>query len=135
MGEAPELLAKARPRKPFYRETRGPIHPRMQANQPDGPTPHEANYNLIAAALATAAATMLTLLTTLGTTSLLGNPTLRLLLEAQLLVVEVALILSVVALVRRGQEAKRKLVLGSAALVVLGTLLLWVSATSIIISA
>jgi len=104
----------------------------MQVNQSDGPSPHEANYNLIAAALATAAATMLTLLTTLGTTSLVGNPTLRILLEAQLLVIEVALILSVVSLVRRGQETKRLLVLSSAALVVVGTLLLWVSATTII---
>ena len=104
----------------------------MQVNQSDGPSPHEANYNLIAAALATAAATMLTLLTTLGTTSLVGNPTLKILLEAQLLVIEVALILSVVSLVRRGQETKRLLVLSSAALVVVGTLLLWVSATTII---
>jgi hypothetical protein len=107
----------------------------MHGNQPEGPTPHEANYNLIAAALATAAATMLTLLTTLGTTSLLGNPTLRALLETQLLVIELALILSVVSLVRRGQETKRRLVLASAVLVVVGTLLLWLSATSIILSA
>jgi len=104
----------------------------MHGSQPEGPTPHEANYNMVAAALATAAATMLTLLTTLGTTSLVGNPTLKVLLETQLLVIEVALIFSVVSLVRRGQEAKRPLVLASAVLVVVGTLLLWVSATMII---
>jgi len=104
----------------------------MQENQTGGPSSHEANYNLIAAALATAAATMLTLLTTLGTTSVTGNSTLKLLLEAQLLVIEVALILSVVSLLRRGEGTKKRLVLASAVLVVLGTLLLWVSATMII---
>jgi hypothetical protein len=104
----------------------------MQGNQPGGPSAHEANYNLIAAALATAAATMLTLLTTLGTTSVSGNPTLKALLEAQLLVIEVALILSVVSLLRGGEKSKRRLVLASAVLVVLGTLLLWLSATMII---
>ncbi len=106
----------------------------MQGNQPGGPSSHEANYNLIAAALATAAATMLTLLTTLGTTPVLGSPTLKILLEAQLLVIEIALILSVVSLLRRREETKRRLVLASAVLVVLGTLLLWVSATVIILS-
>ena len=108
----------------------------MQENPPSGPSPHEANYNLIAAALATAAATMLTLLTTLGTTSfVLANQSLRVLLESQLLVIELALIVSVVSLLRRGEKTKRQLVLASAFLVVLGTLLLWVSATIIILSA
>jgi|ERR1700730_14624639 hypothetical protein len=108
----------------------------MQENPPSGPSPHEANYNLIAAALATAAATMLTLLTTLGTTSfVLANQSLRVLLESQLLVIELALIVSVVSLLRRGEQTKRQLVLASAFLVVLGTLLLWVSATIIILSA
>ena len=66
----------------------------MPGNQTEGPTAHEANYNLIAAALATASATMLTLLATLETTgSVLGSVPLKLLLEAQLLTVEVALIL------------------------------------------
>ncbi|MDA4116753.1 MAG: hypothetical protein OK455_00215 [Thaumarchaeota archaeon] len=100
------------------------------------PSSHEANYNLVAAALATAAATMLTLLTTLGTTGLvLGNPLLKILLESELLVIELALIFSVVSLIRRGEKTKRQLVLASAFLVVLGTLLLWVSATIIILSA
>ncbi len=108
----------------------------MQDDQPGGPSSHEANYNLIAAALATAAATMLTLLTTLGTTaSVLASGALKALLEAQLLVIEIALILSVVSLLRRGEGIKRRLVVASAVLVVLGTLLLWVSATTIILSA
>lgn len=128
-----DLLALTPRRNAFTERPAQWDNPRMP-DQSDGPTPHEANYNLIAAALATAAATMLTLLTTLGTTSLAGNPTLKALLEAQLLVIELALILSVVSLIRPGQETKRKLVLTSAALVVLGTLLLWVSATSIILA-
>ena len=98
-------------------------------------TPHEGNYNLIAAAIATAAATTLTLLTTLGTTSLvLESLTLKTLLEAELLMLEFSLIVSVVALVRRGERDKRRLVLASAGLLILGTLLLWTSATEIILS-
>jgi hypothetical protein len=96
-------------------------------------TPHEANYNLIAAAIATAAATMLTLLTTLGTVDIVSRSgLLKGLLEAELLVIEFALIVSVIALLRRGQQEKRRLVLGSAFLLIFGTLLLWLSATTII---
>src|SRR5580698_358222 len=91
-------------------------------------TPHEANYNLIAAAIATAAATMLTLLTTLGTVDIVSRSLLlKELLEAELLVIEFSLIVSVVALLRRGDAAKRTLVLGSSYLLILGTLLLWLS--------
>ncbi len=96
-------------------------------------TPHEANYNLIAAAIATAAATMLTLLTTLGTADIISKSgLLKGLLEAELLVIEFSLIVSVVALLRRGQSEKRRLVLGSAFLLIFGTLLLWLSATMLI---
>ena len=84
-------------------------------------TPHEANYNLIAAAIATAAATMLTLLTTLGTADIISKSgLLKGLLEAELLVIEFSLIVSVVALLRRGQSEKRRLVLGSAFLLIFG---------------
>src|ERR1039458_7909649 len=107
----------------------------MQGKLSEGPSSHEANYNLIAAALATAAATMLTLLTTPGTTSsVVGSTMLKGLLEAQLLVIEMALILSVVSLLRRGEEIKRQLGRISAVFVVLGTLRLWVSATMIVLS-
>ncbi len=93
-------------------------------------TPHEANYNLIAAAIATAAATMLT---TLGTVEIVSRSALlKGLLEAELLVIEFSLLVSVVALLRRGQVEKRTLVLGSPFLLILGTLLLWLSATTII---
>ncbi len=96
-------------------------------------TPHEANYNLIAAAIATAAATMLTLLTTLGTVDIISKSALlKALLEAELLVIEFSLLVSVVALLRRGQSEKRTLVLSSAFLLIFGTLLLWLSATTII---
>ena len=96
-------------------------------------TPHEANYNLIAAAVATAAATMLTLLTTLGTVDIVSKSALlKDLLEAEVLVIELSLLVSVVALIRRGQGDKRRLVLASSFLLILGTLLLWFSATDII---
>ena len=66
-------------------------------------TPHEANYNLIAAAIATAAATMLTLLTTLGTVDIVSRSSLlKGLLEAELLVIEFSLIVSVIALAAEG---------------------------------
>jgi hypothetical protein len=96
-------------------------------------TPHEANYNLIAAAIATAAATMLTLLTTLGTVDIVSRSALlKGLLETELLVVEFSLIISVVALLRRALSEKRRLVIGSACMLIFGTLLLWISATTLI---
>lgn len=96
-------------------------------------TPHEANYNLIAAAVATAAATMLTLLTTLGTVDIVSRSSLlKELLEAELLVIEFSLIVGVIALLRRGTTEKRTLVIAAAFLLIFGTLLLWLSATIII---
>jgi hypothetical protein len=78
---------------------------------------------------------MLTLLTTLGTTDkVMASVMLKGLLEAELLVLELALILSIVSLLRRGEEIKRQLVRFSSALVVSGTLLLWFSATLILFS-
>ncbi|MBI3840443.1 MAG: hypothetical protein HY297_00555 [Thaumarchaeota archaeon] len=98
-------------------------------------TPHEANYNLIAAAIATAAATMLTLLTTLGTTSIvLESALLKTLLELELLTLEFSLIVSVTALMKRGERDKRRLALVSAFLLIIGTLLLWTSATFLIMT-
>jgi hypothetical protein len=100
-----------------------------------GPSSHEVNYNVIAAAIATAAATMLTLLTTLGTTDkVMASIMLKGLLETELLVIELALILSIVSLLRRGEEIKKQLVRFSSVLVVSGTLLLWFSATLILFS-
>jgi len=97
-------------------------------------SPHESHYDLVAAAIATAAATMLTLLTTLGSTngSIESSYLLKVLLEVELLVLEFALMVGVVALLRRDEAQKRRLTFASAALLILGTLLLWLSATILI---
>ena len=99
-------------------------------------SPHESHYDLVSAAIATAAATMLTLLTTLGSTngSIESSVFLRALLEVQLLVLELALMVGVFALLRRDEHQKRRLTFASAALLIVGTLLLWLSATVLIAS-
>ena len=102
-----------------------------------GLSQHESHYDLVSAAIATAAATMLTLLTTLGSTNhqIESSDLLRVLLETQLLVLELALIIGVIALLRRRESQKRQLVVTSASLLIIGTLLLWLSATLLIASA
>lgn len=97
---------------------------------------HESHYDLVAAAISTASATMLTLLTTLGGTNLtiVASSLLKALLELELLILELALIIGVVALLRRNESNKRQLVISSALLLILGTLLLWLSATILIVS-
>jgi hypothetical protein len=109
--------------------TRGPLN--------QGLSEHESHYDLVSAAIATSAATMLTLLTTLGSTNhqIESSNLLRVLLETQLLVLELALIIGVIALLRRKESQKRQLVVASASLLILGTLLLWLSATLLIASA
>src|ERR1700722_5998397 len=99
-------------------------------------SPHESHYDLVAAAIATAAATMLTLLTTLGSSnsSIEGSLLLRALLEVELLVLEFALLVGVVALLQRREHQKRRYTFASASLLILGTILLWLSATIIIAS-
>jgi uncharacterized membrane protein YozB (DUF420 family) len=99
-------------------------------------SPHESHYDLVAAAIATAAATMLTLLTTLGSTNsaIEGSLLLKGLLEVELLVLEFALLVGVVALLRRDEEQKKRYTIASASLLILGTLLLWLSATILIAS-
>ena len=97
--------------------------------------PHEAHYNLIAAALATAAATILTLLTTLGTADVgASGEGLKALLESELLVIETTLIVSVVALLRHSAAEKKRLVIFSSFLLIAGTVLIWLHATVIIFS-
>jgi hypothetical protein len=100
-------------------------------------SPHESHYDLVAAAIATAAATMLTLLTTLGSSnsSIESSNLLRALLEVELLVLEFALLVGVVALLQRNEARKRRFTFASASLLILGTILLWLSATIIIASA
>jgi len=100
-------------------------------------SPHESHYDLVAAAIATAAATMLTLLTTLGSSnsSIESSLLLRSLLEVELLVLEFSLLVGVVALLQRNELRKRRFTFASALLLILGTILLWLSATIIIATA
>ena len=83
---------------------------------------HESHYDLVAAAIATAAATMLTLLTTLGSSnsSIESSILLRGLLEVELLVLEFALLVGVVALLQRNEARKRRFTFASASLLILG---------------
>ena len=94
----------------------------------------EPHYDVLAAGVAGASATMLTLLTVFGTTNsgIAGSVFLKILFEAQLLVLELALIVGIIALIRRSELQKRLLSHVSGALLICGTLLLWLSATIII---
>ena len=56
----------------------------------------------------------------------------KLLFEAQLLVLELGLIVGILALIRREESQKKFLSHLSGALLIIGTLLLWLSATIII---
>ncbi len=94
----------------------------------------EPHYDVLAAGVAGASATMLTLLTVFGSSSSLigGSLFLKILFEAQLLVLELALIVGIIALIRRAEAQKKLLSHISGALLIGGTLLLWLSATIII---
>jgi hypothetical protein len=93
----------------------------------------EPHYDVLAAGVAGASATMLTLLTVLGSTSSATDSILlKLLFEAQLLVLELALIAGIMALIRRDEAQKKLLSHVSGVLLIGGTLLLWLSATIIV---
>jgi hypothetical protein len=94
----------------------------------------EPHYDVLAAGVAGASATMLTLLTVFGSSNSLigGSLFLKILFEAQLLVLELALIVGIMALIRRTEAQKKLLSHVSGALLIGGTLLLWLSATIII---
>jgi hypothetical protein len=94
----------------------------------------EPHYDVLAAGVAGASATMLTLLTVFGSSNSLigGSLFLKILFEAQLLVLELALIVGIMALIRRTEAQKKLLSHASGALLIGGTLLLWLSATIII---
>jgi len=94
----------------------------------------EPHYDVLAAGVAGASATMLTLLTVLGTTnvSVQGSSFLKILFEGQLLLLELALIAGIAALMRRAESKKKTLSHISSYLLIGGTLLLWLSATIII---
>jgi hypothetical protein len=94
----------------------------------------DLHVEVLAAAVAGAAATMLTLLTVLGSTNSQINSTdlMKGLFESQLIVLETALILGTASLMRRNDNAKKLLAKMSAWLLIGGTLLLWLSATIIV---
>ena len=94
----------------------------------------EPHYDVLAAGVAGASATMLTLLTVLGATnsSVAGSSFLKVLFEGQLLLLELALIAGIAALMRRNESQKKMLSHISSYLLIGGTLLLWLSATYII---
>lgn len=99
---------------------------------------NEPQIDVLAAAVAGAAATMLTLLTVLGSTNSLFTTGVLMkgLFEAQLLVLETALILGITALMEKhGRSKKKMLAKTSAWMMIGGTLLLWLSATTIIVFA
>jgi hypothetical protein len=97
---------------------------------------HEPHYDVLAAGVAGASATILTLLTVLGATNsiLIGSSNLKGLLEVQLLTLELALITGIAALMNREESRKKLLSHLSGYLLISGTLLLWVSATIIIVT-
>jgi hypothetical protein len=97
---------------------------------------HEPHYDVLAAGVAGASATILTLLTVLGATNsiLIGSSNLKGLLEVQLLILELALITGIAALMNREESRKKLLSHLSGYLLISGTLLLWVSATIIIVT-
>lgn len=95
----------------------------------------EPHYDVLAAGVAGASATILTLLTVLGATNstLVSSDSLKALLEGQLLMLELALIVGIAALMNRSEARKRTLSHLSGYLLIAGTLLVWVSATIIIL--
>jgi hypothetical protein len=96
----------------------------------------EPHYDVLAAGVAGASATILTILTVLGATNatLVSTNYLKILLEAQLLMLELALISGISALISRDAPRKKTLSHLSGYLLILGTLLVWVSATELIVS-
>jgi hypothetical protein len=95
---------------------------------------NEPHIEVLAAAVAGAAATMLTLLTVLGSTNLkiIDSLLMKSLFESQLIVLETALILGTASLMHRKDQVKKLLAKMSAWLLIGGTLLLWISATILV---
>jgi len=91
------------------------------------PPYHDQHYDVLAAAVSGTAATMLTLLAMLGGS---GADTvfLKMLFDAQLFVVELAMIIGIAGLIRRDEVQKRKLAHVAAVLLILGTVLVGIGA-------
>ena len=84
---------------------------------------HEPHYDVLAAAVSGTAATMLTLLAMLGGK---GITTIyqKMIFDAQLVVLELALITGISGIIRRAETQKRTLSHSSAILLIVGTILL-----------
>ena len=88
---------------------------------------HDQHYDVVAAAVSGTAATMLTLLAMLGGNSA-NTEFLRMLFDAQLVVVELAMIVGIAGLIRRDEVQKRELSHTAAFLLVVGTILVGIGA-------
>ena len=99
------------------------IHTKRLASVQD----HNPHYDVLAAAVSGTAATMLTLLAMLGGG---GADTLflKMLFDAQLFVVELAMITGIAGLLKGGEMQKRMLSHGAAILLIVGTVLLSIGA-------
>jgi len=89
----------------------------------DSQTIQEPHYDVLAAAVSGTAATMLTLLAMLGG-SVASTTWLKMLFDAQLAVIELALIAGIVGLIRRNESQKRRFSHVAAILLVAGAILL-----------
>jgi len=94
------------------------------------PSSHDPHYDVLAASVAGTAATMLTLLAMLGGSSA-DTVLLKTLFDAQLLVVELAMIIGIAGLIRRDEAQKRRLSHGAAVLLILGTVLVGIGAAAV----
>ena len=90
---------------------------------------HEPHYDVLAAAVAGTAATMLTLLAMLGGTGLSSIPS-KMLFDAQLVVLELAMVTGITGIIRRSETTKRKLTHSSAILLIAGTILVSLGAAA-----
>ena len=86
-------------------------------------TVHEPHYDVLAAAVSGTSATVLTLLAMLGGSGI-NSPELRMLFDAQLWVIELALIVGLAGLLVRSSTSKRRLSHAAAILLALGTILI-----------
>ncbi len=83
---------------------------------------HEPHYDVLSAAVAGTAATMLTLLAMLGGSGATDN-LLKILFDSQLVVLEFALVSGIAGLIQRRESLKRLLSHSSAVLLIAGTIL------------
>jgi len=88
---------------------------------------HEPHYDVLAAAVSGTAATMLTLLAMLGG-GVTSSLWLKMLFDAQLVVIELALVAGVSGLIKRNESQKKMFSHTAAALLVAGAILLGLGA-------